>query len=214
MSGNLVVDWVKNVLSVAEKGYDSSGTARNEAFMEILGMCDAVLKSLGYNGRYWLIKYRRFFEVISGKDVTVLSWVLEVLDCTVNGLRSDSSYRKGEYFKCIIGICKTIFTTLEYIYPEDIAEKEQKEVSSGDKNTDCLKYVQDMSKTKLGKMIYMLFEEKNYQGVILHLKDGSMETVYSSCKKYSDALEEYYHALNNIKTYDVYAIKGFGQKVE
>lgn len=52
MSGNLVVDWVNNVLSVAEKGYDSGNvTKRDEAFMEILGISDAVLKSIGYNGR-------------------------------------------------------------------------------------------------------------------------------------------------------------------
>ena len=125
MSGNLVVDWINNVLSAVKNGYDSGDVARDEAFMEILGMCDAVLKSLGYNGKYWLIKYRRFFEVISGKDVTVLSWVLEVLDCTTNGLRSDSPYRKDEYFKCIIGICKTVFTTLKYVYPEDMNKYEK-----------------------------------------------------------------------------------------
>jgi len=126
MSGNLVVDWVNNVLSVAEKGYDSDNVRkRDEAFMEILGMCDAVLKSLGYSGRYWLIKYRRFFEVMSGKDVTVLSWALEVLDCTINGLRTEYAYKKDEYFKCIIGICKTIFTTLEYVYPEDMNKYEK-----------------------------------------------------------------------------------------
>lgn len=73
MSGNLVVDWVNNVLSVAEKCYDSVNVAKkDEAFMEILGMSDAVLKSIGYNGRYWIIKYKRFFDVMSGKDVTVL----------------------------------------------------------------------------------------------------------------------------------------------
>lgn len=126
MSGNLVVDWVNNVLSVAEKGYDCSGNiARDEAFMEILGMCDAVLKSLGYNCRYGLIKYRRFFEVMSGEDVTVLSWALEVLDCTIKGLRTGYAYKKDKYFKCIIGICKTIFTTLEYVYPEDMNKYEK-----------------------------------------------------------------------------------------
>lgn len=125
MSGNLVVDWVKNVLSVAEKGYGYNNSSRDEAFMEILGMCDAVLKSLGYNGRYWLVKYRRFFDVMSGKDVTVLSWALEVLDCTINGIRTDSSCKKDKYFKCIIGICKTISTTLEYAYPEDMNKYEK-----------------------------------------------------------------------------------------
>ncbi len=125
MSGNLVVDWVNNVLGVAEKGYDSCNITRDEAFMEILGMCDAVLKSLGYSERYWLIKYRRFFEVISGKDVTVLSWALEVLDCTINGLRTGYTYKKDKYFKCIIGICKTIFATLEYVYPEDMNKYEK-----------------------------------------------------------------------------------------
>lgn len=126
MSGNLVVDWVNNVLSVAEKGYDCGGNiARDEAFMEILGMCDAVLKSLGYNGRYGLIKYRRFFEVMSGEDVTVLSWALEVLDCTIKGLRTGYAYKKDKYFKCIIGICKTILTTLEYVYPEDMNKYEK-----------------------------------------------------------------------------------------
>lgn len=126
MSGNLVVDWVNNVLSVAEKGYDcGNNIARDEEFMEILGMCDAVLKSLGYNGRYWLIKYRRFFDVMSGKDATVLSWALEVLDCTINGLRTGYAYKKDKYFKCIIGICKTIFATLEYVYPEDMNKYEK-----------------------------------------------------------------------------------------
>lgn len=125
MSGNLVVDWVNNVLCVAEKGYDSGNIAGDEAFMEILGMCDAVLKSLGYNGRYWFIKYRRFFEIASGNDVTVLSWALEVLDCTINGLRTGYAYKKDKCFKCIIGICKTILTTLEYVYPEDMNKYEK-----------------------------------------------------------------------------------------
>lgn len=125
MSGNLVVDWVNNVLSVAEKGYRHGNLPRDEAFMEILGMCDAILKSLGYNGRYWFIKYIRFFEKMSGKDVTILSWVLEVLDCVINGLKADHLSIKDEYFKCIIGTCKTVFVTLEYIYPEDMNKYEK-----------------------------------------------------------------------------------------
>lgn len=125
MSGNLVVDWVKNVLETAEKGYNSDNSSRDEAFMEILGMCDAVLKSLGYNSRYWLIKYIRFFDSMSGKDVTVLSWVLEVLDCATHGLRVGYTSIKDKYFKCIIGVCKTIFTTLEYVYPEDMNKYEK-----------------------------------------------------------------------------------------
>jgi len=126
MSGNLVVDWVNNVLSVAEKGYDSGNvTKKDEAFMEILGISDAVLKSIGYNGRYWIIKYKRFFDVMSGKDVTVLSWVLEVLDCTIKGLRAKYIISKDKCFKCIIGICKTILTTLEYVYPEDMNKYEK-----------------------------------------------------------------------------------------
>lgn len=125
MSGNLVVDWVNNVLNVAEKGYGYNNSSRDEAFMEILGMCDAVLKSLGYNGSYWFIKYRRFFEAMSGKDVIVLSWALEVLECVITGLKADYTSTKDKYFKCIIGICKTILTTLEYVYPEDMNKYEK-----------------------------------------------------------------------------------------
>lgn len=126
MSGNIVIDWADSILEIA-KSSCGSGTSsdKDKAFMEIIGICDAIFKSLGYACKYVFIKYKRFFDKLAGKDTTVIDWVLSVVDLDEN-------------LRYIIGVCKTIEITLGYVYANDSdAESKRKQI------VDFAKYVQE-----------------------------------------------------------------------
>ena len=128
MSGNIVIDWADSILEIA-KSSCGSGTSsdKDKAFMEIIGICDAIFKSLGYACEYVFIKYKRFFDKLAGKDTTVIDWVLSVVDLAVSGIKYEYS-GKDENLRCIIGVCKTIEITLGYVYANDSdAESKRKQ---------------------------------------------------------------------------------------
>lgn len=129
MSGNIVIDWADSILEIA-KSSCGSGTSsdKDKAFMEIIGICDAIFKSLGYACKYVFIKYKRFFDKLAGKDTTVIDWVLSVVDLAVSGIKYEYS-GKDENLRCIIGVCKTIEITLGYVYANDSdAESKRKQI--------------------------------------------------------------------------------------
>ena len=138
MSGNIVIDWADSILEIA-KSSCGSGTSsdKDKAFMEIIGICDAIFKSLGYSCEYVFIKYKRFFDKLAVKDTTVIDWVLSVVDLAVSGIKYEYS-GKDENLRCIIGVCKTIEITLGYVYANDSdAESKRKQL------VDFAKYVQE-----------------------------------------------------------------------
>ena len=119
MNGNIVVDWADSILEIAESACKSFDTDdKDKSFMEIIGICDAIFKALGYTCKYTSIKYVRFFEKLAGKDTTVIDWVLSVVDLALHGSKA-GYFGKDKALRCIIGVCKTIRTTLGYVYPED-----------------------------------------------------------------------------------------------
>ena len=127
MSGNIVVDWADSILEIAESACKSSNNSdKDKCFMEIIGICDAIFKALGYTCKYTSIKYVRFFEKLAGKDTTVIDWVLSVVDLALHGREAGYS-GKDKALRCIIGVCKTIRITLAYVYPKNPDNKEDYE---------------------------------------------------------------------------------------
>lgn len=119
MSGNIVIDWADSILEIARSSCGSGTSSdKDKAFMEIIGICDAIFKSLGYACKYVFIKYKRFFDKLAGKDTTVIDWVLSIVDLATSGIKYEYP-GKDEILRCIIGVCKTIEITLGYVYTND-----------------------------------------------------------------------------------------------
>lgn len=119
MNEKIVINWVDNVLKLAEDGYDSSSvTKKEEIFMELVGVCDSFLKIFDCDCRYDFSKCEKRVYSFKVRN-TMIDWILEVIDCVMEGLKVENNTNMNKWFKYIMGVCKTIYMVFGYTPAEN-----------------------------------------------------------------------------------------------
>ena len=119
MNEKIVINWVDNVLKLAEDGYDSSSvTKKEEIFMELVGVCDSFLKIFDCDCRYDFSKCEKRVYSFKVRN-TMIDWILEVIDCVMEGLKVENNTNMNKWFKYIMGVCKTICMVFGYTPTEN-----------------------------------------------------------------------------------------------
>lgn len=123
MNEKIVINWVDNVLKLAEDGYNSSSvTKKEEIFMELVGVCDSFLKIFNCDCRYDFSKCEKRVYSFKVRN-TMIDWILEVIDCVMEGLKVENNTNMNKWFKYIMGVCKTIYMVFGCASTENKVEK-------------------------------------------------------------------------------------------